>query len=268
MSLRWLFYITSFCVLVALQGCDYRSSGNVWAMPSLSLPSSNLPKLTEVQATSVKKKQFTEYLLPMVKKMNQVILKKRELLKKAYAQYREKDSLSRSAKYFIRRLAKEYKVAIDDEDSLSDRVFNQLLLRVDVIPPNLVLAQAANESAWGTSRFARQGNNLFGQWCYKKGCGIVPNARSEDATHEVKKFRSPANSVVAYMRNLNTNPAYSEFRDIRYKLRQKGKKISGRVVVKGLVNYSARREDYVDSLTSLMKTYKDNWPDSPQVEIN
>ncbi|MFM2476701.1 glucosaminidase domain-containing protein [Celerinatantimonas sp. MCCC 1A17872] len=266
--MRWLFYITALLMLMILQGCDYRSSGNVWAMPSLSLPSTSLPKLTKDQAPTAKKKQFTEYLLPMVKKMNSVILKKRELLKKAYAQYREEGALSRSAKYFVKRLAREYKVPIDDEDSLSDNVFNQLLRRVDVIPPNLVLAQAANESAWGTSRFARQGNNLFGQWCYTQGCGIVPSARADDATHEVKKFTTPAKSVVAYMRNLNTNPAYSEFRDIRYQLRQQGKKISGRAVVKGLVNYSARGMDYVDSLTSLMKTYKNRWPDSPQTELN
>ncbi|CAG9296718.1 glucosaminidase domain-containing protein [Celerinatantimonas diazotrophica] len=266
--MRWLFYITTLSILVGLPGCDYRSSGNVWAMPGLSLPSSSLPKFTDGQSSSAKKQQFTEYLLPLVKNMNFVILKKRELLKKAYEQYRGKESLSRSAKNFVKRLASEYKVPIDDEGSLSDNIFKQLLLRVDAIPPNLVLAQAANESAWGTSRFARQGNNLFGQWCYQKGCGIIPNARSEDATHEVKKFTSPAQSVVAYMRNLNTNPAYSKFRSIRHNLRQQGKKVSGRAVVKGLVNYSARGMGYVDSLTSLMNTYKDNWPDAPQVETN
>ena len=76
-------------------------------------------------------------------------------------------------------------------------IINELILRVDVIPVSLALAQAANESAWGTSRFALEGNNVFGQWCYKKGCGIVPAERRSGATHEVKSFTSVERSVQA-----------------------------------------------------------------------
>jgi len=98
---------------------------------------------------------------------------------------------------------------------------------VDTIPPSLALAQAANESAWGTSRFARQAHNYYGQWCFEKGCGIVPDRRDANKSHEVAAFDSPRESVARYLHNLNSNSAYKSLRDIRSRLKAANKPVTG-----------------------------------------
>ena len=90
------------------------------------------------------------------------------------------------------KTADEY--GMKDFDVANDVSWPLLLNRVDVIPPSLALAQGANESAWGTSRFSKEGNNYFGQWCFKLGCGLVPRQRDSGAQHEVAKFDSPRQS--------------------------------------------------------------------------
>mgnify|MGYP002064425563 CR=1 FL=1 len=95
----------------------------------------------------------------------------------------------------------------------------ELRRRVDTVPIRLALAQAAKESGWGTSRFARKGNNFFGQWCYDEGCGLVPRARGEGRSHEVRAFDSPGDSVASYLRNINTHHGYRELRHARAGLR-------------------------------------------------
>ena len=129
----------------------------------------------------------------------------------------------------------------------------QLSRRVDIIPVALALVQAANESAWGTSRFATQGNNFFGQWCYQAGCGLVPAARVPGADHEVARFSSPYHSVAAYFANLNTNPAYRPLRDIRYRLRQQDAPVTAIALARGLSQYSERGETYVGELISMIR---------------
>ena len=119
---------------------------------------------------------------------------------------------------FLSTLSEKYEL---DTDDLLDPDFLALLLRrVDKIPASLALAQAANESAWGASRFAQDGKNFFGQWCYKDGCGIVPRRRVEGATYEVRSFESVMDSVESYIHNLNTFPNYQMLRRIRQQLRQ------------------------------------------------
>ena len=141
--------------------------------------------------------------------------------------------------------------SIDDDDS-----WQALLKRVDVIPPSLVLAQAANESAWGTSRFAKSGFNYFGQWCFKKGCGIVPGKRDAGKEHEVAAFSSPRKSVGSYIRNLNSHPAYQSLRSIRIQLRSENKAITGIALAGGLSEYSARGSEYVEELRSIIRYNK------------
>ena len=118
----------------------------------------------------------------------------------------------------------------------------------------MVLAQAAIESAWGTSRFARQANNLFGQWCFAPGCGIVPLHRPSDATYEVEKFPSVGAAVEAYYLNLNTHAAYRALRTIRRESRLQGKTLSGALMVAGLEKYSGRGIHYVEELRSMIRT--------------
>jgi len=111
---------------------------------------------------------------------------------------------------------------------------------VDTIPPSLALAQAANESAWGTSRFARQAHNYYGQWCFEKGCGIVPDRRDANKSHEVAAFDSPRESVARYLHNLNSNSA----------------PVTGIALAAGLGKYSERGADYISELRSMIEFNK------------
>lgn len=129
----------------------------------------------------------------------------------------------------------------------------ELVRRVDVIPTSLVLAQAANESGWGTSRFAREGNNIFGQWCFDEGCGLVPNKRGEDASHEVRAFASVDAAVRAYFRNLNTHPSYEDLRTLRASMRMQGLPLNSMVLARGLTRYSERGMDYVEELQAMIR---------------
>ena len=133
--------------------------------------------------------------------------------------------------------------------------------RVDIIPPALALAQAAIESNWGTSRFATQGNNYFGQWCYIKGCGLIPKNRKKGAIHEVKKFKNAYESVASYMNNINTNKAYARFRLTRATQRSNDRTLSAIILADDLKLYSARGYAYINELKKLMDQNKTIWPD-------
>jgi Bax protein len=147
-------------------------------------------------------------------------------------------------------VAIEYRV---DYESLSKKeTLEELLLRVDFIPASLVLAQAANESAWGVSRFAVEGNNIFGQWCYEKGCGIVPARREAGAKHEVKIFDTVQSSIKAYFLNINTHDSYSYLRDLRAKMRDRGLKLDPMSLAIGLGRYSERGDSYVDEIQRII----------------
>ena len=151
----------------------------------------------------------------------------------------------------LREIVETYRVedfAIDDDASWA-----RLLRRADVIPVSLVLAQAANESGWGTSRFARQGNNFFGQWCFEPGCGLVPRDRGAGKKHEVAVFESPRASVEAYIRNLNSHPAYRGLRGIRQQLRSNDQPVTGIALAAGLEKYSERGAEYIEELRAMIR---------------
>jgi Bax protein len=150
----------------------------------------------------------------------------------------------------VAKLASQYNVMLDNPSSKDD--IKNLLAHVDIVPASLALAQAAMESAWGTSRFATEGNNYFGQWCYTKGCGLVPTQRNAGATHEVQAFVSPANSVAAYMRNINRHNSYRTLRTLRAKARTSQQPIYGCTLANGLGNYSERGQAYVDEIKQMI----------------
>jgi Bax protein len=133
-------------------------------------------------------------------------------------------------------------------------VRKKLLGRLDIIPPALALAQAAIESGWGTSRFAREGNSLFGQWTYVNSKGLEPNQRDEGATHFVASFPDLRASVRAYMRNLNTGNAYHEFRTARAATRAAGQPLQASKLAEHLHRYSQRGEDYVSEIRRLINS--------------
>jgi len=152
---------------------------------------------------------------------------------------------------WLRSLGERYR--LDPESLSSDQLLATLLLRVDAVPMSLALAQAAKESGWGTSRFARRGRNLFGQWCYTPGCGIVPRSRGEEATHEVRAFSTASESVQSYIRNINTHPAYLDFRRARAGLRARQAPLSGLVLAEQLESYSERGRAYVNEIKQLIR---------------
>jgi Bax protein len=128
--------------------------------------------------------------------------------------------------------------------------------RVDIIPVELALIQAAKESGWGASRFARMGYNMYGQRCFKKGCGIVPNDRAEDKVFEVVKFKSVRDSVRSYMHNLNISHAYHDLRTMRFALRENEKVPDGYSLIPGLPLYSERRDAYLVELQDMILAYR------------
>jgi Bax protein len=206
------------------------------------------PDFREFEAGAERKQAFFSYFLPLIDERNDELLVLREELKELSD---ERDKLSFFERRQVAELASTYNV---EDFSLNDpAVWNTLLRRIDVVPPSLALAQAANESAWGTSRFAREGNNFYGQWCFIEGCGVVPSAREDGANHEVAGFDSAKESVEGYMHNLNYHPAYKLLRSIRAGLREREESITGLEVVAGLESYSERGEAYIEELSSMIR---------------
>ncbi len=210
-----------------------------------------LPDFSQYTQVNEKKSAFFSFVLPLVEQENQRISNLRTELVRLQL---KGDKLSRDEEDWLQELAGFYRIknaTADTPDLIRD-----LLIKVDTIPPSLALSQSANESAWGTSRFAVKGNNLFGQWCFRKGCGIVPGSRAIDASHEVAKFSSPRQSVQSYIHNLNTNHAYQELRALRAGVRNQDKPVSGNLLAQGLLKYSSRGEAYVDELQQMIRINK------------
>ncbi len=201
-----------------------------------------------------KKRIFFLSLLPMVLLANEEIAGQRADLLTLFAEVDQGGSISPERQEFLSRVQRNFKV---EGNSLEDRATRQeLLRRVDVIPPSLVLAQAANESGYGTSRFARWGNNLFGEWTFVPGAGLVPKNRGEGETHEVRRFATVYDSLLSYMMNINTNQAYRPFRRQRAELRRAGRPLTGMDLARGLELYSIRGQEYVEELRSLIRGNK------------
>lgn len=205
-----------------------------------------LPDFSTYTSVKQKKEDFFAYLLPRVKHANDNILKERQRL---FALQSSLPNLTRSETAELIELKEKYEVKLSNHEDIID----ELIKRIDIIPASLALAQAANESAWGTSRFAEQGNNLFGQWCYVEGCGMIPSGRNDTQRHEVAKFDSVLASIESYMRNLNSQHAYEKLRTLRAQARSDEDIISGVKLAHGLWSYSIRREAYVDEIQLMIK---------------
>jgi len=214
-------------------------------------PIAVFPDFASIPNVDVKKQQFFDYLQGYVEAENNRLLKVREELQEFAAIVNSGVGLSQREREQILRLAEKYE--LDTELNSDRRIVNALLTRVDVIPTSLVLAQAANESAWGTSRFALEGNNVFGQWCYEEGCGLVPERRIRGARHEVKSFDSVGSSVEAYFLNINSHHLYQEFRDLRARMRRQNKELDPMELAYGLGRYSERGDNYVDEVQTIIE---------------
>ena len=196
--------------------------------------------LDELQSTQLKKETFIKIVLPLVVVENERILDDRKRL----IILSEKKFTTDSEKQWIRQKLLEYKVKKGD--------LKELLVRMDIIPASIALAQAAKESGWGTSRFALEGNAIFGQWTWS-GQGIAPLDRESNKSHKVLKFPILRASVKAYKNNLNTHKSYVKFRSKRSSLREKNKKISGLELTETLNNYAQTGSAYTKILNQIIK---------------
>jgi len=191
-----------------------------------------------------KKKRFFNFMRPIVKSENERVLTLRKSLESARK--------NKNNQAMVAQTAKDYSV----EWVKGKENWDKLLERVDAVALELVLAQSANESAWGQSRFATKGSNFFGQWCYRKGCGLVPKKRDKGTKHEVAKFSSVNKSVRSYIKNINTGRVYAPLRQIRKKNRAAGKKPDALAQAGGLIKYSQRREAYVKEIRAMIRYNK------------
>jgi len=202
----------------------------------------------QVVDVRTRKLRFFALLRPLVQAENKRIVALRMRLLELS---RKTDGYTPEQMDMIRPLAAKYRIPLADRPPPA--FWAMLLKRLDKVPVELALAQAANESAWGTSRFARDGNNYFGQWCFKEGCGIVPARRNAGSTHEVKVFSSASKSVRAYIYNLNTTSAYQRLRSLRQHMRRSGAKLDAALLAGGLSTYSERGAEYVKSIRNLIR---------------
>ena len=208
----------------------------------------SLPDFRQYEAGPERKAVFFAYMRPLIREENDRIREDRARLLAIAA----KDGPGWSDRRWLARLADDY--GLVDEAVDDPALIQRLLRRVDIVPMSLALAQAAKESGWGSSRFAREGNNLFGEWCFDDGCGLVPRSRARGATHEVETFFTPRNSVRSYLENINTHEKYQGFRRERERMRAQGRPLSGLTLADELSQYSERREAYVKELKALIAT--------------
>ena len=196
--------------------------------------------LDALESTQLKKETFIKIVLPLVVAENERILADREKLKILS----NKKFTTEQEKQWLRQKLLEYKVKKGD--------LKELLARMDIIPTSIALAQAAKESGWGTSRFALEGNAIFGQWTWS-GQGIAPLDRASNKSHKILKFPILRASVKAYKNNLNTHRSYSKFREKRLNLRENKKKISGLELTETLNNYAQTGSEYTKILNQIIK---------------
>ncbi len=214
---------------------------NIGHLPIIS----ELPDdFSEIQDVPTKKKLFYLVTLPLIYNANASIMQERRMVINIEKKFARKE-LNKNETDEIIKLSKKYKL---DYSEINTKLFRKLKQRINIIPVSLALGQAIIESGWGQSRFATEGNALYGQWTTSEDKGIIPQDRDEDKTHAVLKFKNLSESVEAYMFNINTHQAYYNFRVIR--------RIDERIKytdpismkVKYLAAYAEIGDKYVDKL--------------------
>lgn len=222
------------------------------ATPAVSWPGGpELPDFQEYQDVTTKKVEFFRFLLPLVETENQRLRDVRRRLGYIQDHLRFLRPLDAEDQQWLAEVKEEFRLPQGDPGV--PEFWPALLRRVDTVTVDLVLVQAANESAWGTSRFAREGNNLFGQWCFRPGCGIVPAERPVGATYEVAVFDSVSDCISSYMHNLNTGRVYENLRVIREQSRAEGRNPDADELARGLVRYSERGRAYVAEIRTMLR---------------
>ena len=197
-----------------------------------------------------RKEEFMKTLTPLIEKANEGILKERETVDIFFQKVESDglDSIGNNERLLIEAIARKYKInSIEDKRSFERRVAP--------VPTSLAIAQAAIESGWGTSRFAKEANNIYGQWVWTNDdeIGMIPSRRAAGKTHRVRIFETLQDAVNGYLLNLNSHYAYEGFRHLRLK---KGDALSGIDAAETMINYSEIREKYVGMLKGVIRTNK------------
>ena len=206
------------------------------------------------QAFPAEDQRFISTIYAAIKVANANIRANRARIKQLYGQWQTGKKLSSADQQWLLSIAEHYQLIQINFNR--QRSWSALLDRVATVPASLALAQAIEESEWGRSRFAREGNNLYGVWCYTPGCGIVPEDRPKGAIYEVGRYPSIQASVDDYMHILNTMPFYAHLRALRTSMQRQDKNVSGYQLAMGLNDYSTERYVYVLHLQDLIRQYK------------
>ena len=200
-----------------------------------------LPKdLKKIKSTNKRKDTFIKIIMPLILNENEKILNDRNKLFKILG----KQSNTMGEKVWLKRRFKDYEIKGED--------IAELKSRMDIVPTSIAIAQAAKESGWGTSRFALEGNAMYGQWTWG-GDGIEPSKKDSKKEHKILKFPKLQSSVSAYMKNLNTHRGYSEFRKERAEIREKNQIVKGIDLVVYLYNYAETGSEYVKILKKIIE---------------
>lgn len=204
----------------------------------------------ELSDTDARKDVFVGIMLPLALRANEIVLSQRSRLLGILDRLEAGKRLSSKDRAWAQALAASYGL---DLPKVELKRLKTLVRRVDTIPPSLTIAQAAIESGWGSSRFAAEGNALFGQWAEEGDGAMVPANRDEGRTYAIKSFDTLQDSVLSYMRNLNSHRAYRHFRAARAAMRREGQTFSGPVLAEHLAAYSQKGKRYVRNLQAIME---------------
>lgn len=207
---------------------------------------SSLPEdFMSVEPVSTRKELFVKTILPIIFLENEKVLAERNKILEWWT--------DTDGELIMRDYWPDWLKSISEKYLYEGENIGDLLMSVDIVPISLAVSQAAIESGWGTSRYAREGNAVFGQYTYKEDLGILPKDRPDEEKFLIRKFQTISDSTASYIKNLNTHYAYKDFRENRKKIRMNGEKISGISLVKHLINYSERKEDYINDVEKMIK---------------
>lgn len=215
-----------------------------------TLFSKGMPKeYFEIKDREKQKNYFFEYIYKLSKNENEKILEERNFVKN----YLNSNllNINPQSTEFLRliKIKEKYRVK-----KLYD--LNSYMIKIDVIPPSLSLAQAAIESGWGKSRFVKTANNIFGHWTYNPKIGIIPRERKMGERHLIRVFKNLQDSIKAYMLNLNRNSAYKSFQKKRNQIKLKNEHASGLILSQTMINYSGIGKEYLSILKNVIKKNK------------
>ncbi|WP_051412206.1 glucosaminidase domain-containing protein [Halonatronum saccharophilum] len=212
----------------------------------------NLPhNIHQIDSIERRKSFFINTLLLGAYYANQEVLNKRRTLRSIENQKNIYGSISKSDEKWLEDKAKRYYIYSDDKDE----IINELYYKMDTIPISLIIALAALESGWGTSRFTIEANNIFGEWTFLEQIpGVIPRERPANATYRIRKFETVQDSIKSFLLNLNRHFAYEDFRYIRDDFRRRGKSPDSIELVEGLLYYSIQRELYITKVQDVIRS--------------